>query len=163
MRDEAAPPTRERCRILSAAGARLRSLPPSGSRFQLGMDKFPLPCLVWVPHGTVVLGQAELIGFLAPSFSALCLPLSEISPVMLLDGQTRIFLLIVHIFPSANHGCFTKVSNFYTQNPFLLFFFLIIFFFPYHSTPSAASPASPAPTPARLQSFLAGCSSPPSP
>lgn len=66
MRDEAAPPTRERCRILSAAGARLRSLPPSGSRFQLGIDKFPLPCLVWVPHGTVVLGQAELIWVSGP-------------------------------------------------------------------------------------------------
>lgn len=38
MKDEAAPPTRERCRILSAAGARLRSLPQGAALQGAGED-----------------------------------------------------------------------------------------------------------------------------
>lgn len=48
-------------------------------------------------------------------------------------------------------------SKLYTQNPFLLKFLW------HYSTPSAASPASPAPTPACLQSPSLVSSSPPSP
>lgn len=152
MKDEAAPPTREQCRILSSAGAGLPSL-PQGAALQGAAEDFSwawtnshCPDLSGCLMGLWSSPRLSCFGFLAPT-SAVCLPL-------LCCSQTRIFLFICHIFPSPNQGCFTKVPNFTPRIPFCLFFFPPS----HHSTPSAASPASPAPSPARCSP-----SSPPSP
>lgn len=103
----------------------------------LGMDKFPLPCAVREPRGTVVPTQAELLWIFGPHL--LCSVLATLSESLLFsDGHTGILLLIGHIFPSANQGYFTKVPNFTPRIHFCLYFFSQSLH-PFSSFPSISS------------------------
>lgn len=146
-------------------------------RLSAAYGQNPLPHIAEVPPGTVVLIQAACraaLGFVRwTRLPPLCAWYALLSPseALLLPCCCQVNLawagwdfcapgwLSKGIYPpfhSENQGCFTKSQVVHSES-------LLAYIFFCYSSPSAASPASPAPTSACLWSPLLECSSPPSP